>query len=759
MVVQAGTAGSWGTPIEVPSGGVGSYLGGQATNDESVACDSSGSCFAVGFYYDSAGDYLPMMVTESGGDWGSSSSIGFSLPSGAASYAVGQAALMSDVACDSSGSCFAVGTYVDGSGSQQGMVLTESVAANPPVNTSPPTISGTSDVDGTLTAENGSWSGDTPITYTYQWQDCTSPTDVSTCTNVSSGGTGGTRVLSGSDVGQYVRVVVTATNDAGSASATSSVTDIVVSVPAVSISPSSKDFGNQGITAGPIATQDFTVTNTGSADLHITTTSLTGTGLSQFDITTNTCKGATVAPAGTCTVEVSFEPSTPGSKSASLTLADDASDSPQSVALTGAGVGVVAPTNTAPPTVSGTDIAGQTLSAGIGTWTGSPTSYSYQWQDCTSVGSGCAKISNATSATYVLSSGAVGLYVRVVVTATNSAGSASAASVPTSYVAGVPPANSRAPAISSAPPPHQGVAVSASYGTWTGVPAPTFTYQWQHCASVDAGTCSDVPDSGGASTGLGTSYTPVAGDVGLFLRLGVTATNSTGAWVDPVTTYSPESGPVGPFDGGSPSVGMDIYGQVDPGTLSTSPGLPSPLGYSAVHPWTVMLLTTGNTSATYDEPVGAYDDTGTGTGWNETITSTEYTGISGAALTSGAHGSAAPFEFGASGDSSLTSATDEASTLGAIGTTPIADSYVASPGDTGLSSSPQGATVIPQGGATGSPSGAVGFEPVGSVFYEADLGTGMGDFNLSLPVTVVIPADAYAGIYESTATFAIVSGP
>jgi len=196
---------------------------------------------------------------------------------------------------------------------------------------------------------------------------------------------------------------------------------------------------------------------------------------------------------------------------------------------------------------------------------------------------------------------------------------------------------------------------------------------------------------------------------------------------------------------------VSIYGQVNPGTLSTSPGPPSPLGYDATHPWTTTLLTTGNTSASYSEPVGAYDDTGSGNGWHETITSTEYTGISGAAVNQGGH-SANPFEFGASGDSSLPGATDETSTLGTISTSAIADSYVASPGDAALGA-------IPQGGSTGGASGAVGTEPVGSVFYDAALGTGMGDFNLTLPVSVVIPADAYTGVYQSTETFAIVSGP
>lgn len=113
------------------------------------------------------------------------------------------------------------------------------------------------------------------------------------------------------------------------------------------------------------------------------------------------------------------------------------------------------------------------------------------------------------------------------------------------------------------------------------------------------------------------------------------------------------------------------------------------------------------------------------------------------------------FEFGNSGDSSQGSPTyAETSTLGIVGIAAItgSDSYLPSPGDAGLG-------VIPQGNSTGSVAGAVGSTPTALSFASADTGTGMGDFNQTLPVTVVIPADAYAGKYESTVTLAIVEGP
>ena len=217
--------------------------------------------------------------------------------------------------------------------------------------------------------------------------------------------------------------------------------------------------------------------------------------------------------------------------------------------------------------------------------------------------------------------------------------------------------------------------------------------------------------------------------------------------------------------GGVTNCNVDVYGQVNAGSLSITPQQPvntgTDSGANAVgNPWNTTLVTTGNpASAQYSETVGTYDDTGSGAGWHTTITSTEYTGIGGNALTSGGNNGGAPFEFGASGDSNLTSPTiPENSTIGLVNTTNVAgsDSYQASPGPVGSGNG----LVIPQGGATGAPTTGVGApEPIAATYDSAGLGTGMGDFNVTLPVTVVVPADAYAGEYQSTLTLAINTGP
>jgi hypothetical protein len=89
-----------------------------------------------------------------------------------------------------------------------------------PVNTAPPTISGTPTVGQTLTASNGTWSN-SPTAYAYQWVRCNGGGN--SCVNVSNG-TQKTYTLVGADAGHTMRVRVTASNADGSATAESAQT-------------------------------------------------------------------------------------------------------------------------------------------------------------------------------------------------------------------------------------------------------------------------------------------------------------------------------------------------------------------------------------------------------------------------------------------------------------------------------------------------------------------------------------------------------
>ena len=104
-----------------------------------------------------------------------------------------------------------------------GGAATARPAADPPKNTANPTIAGAAREGETLRASPGSWSGTQPITYTYQWNRCTS--QMSNCSKIQ-GATGPGYTLTSADVGRRLLVVVLAKNAAGGASAQAA-TDVI----------------------------------------------------------------------------------------------------------------------------------------------------------------------------------------------------------------------------------------------------------------------------------------------------------------------------------------------------------------------------------------------------------------------------------------------------------------------------------------------------------------------------------------------------
>jgi hypothetical protein len=101
-----------------------------------------------------------------------------------------------------------------------------------------------------------------------------------------------------------------------------------------SLSPTSLAFGNQAADMTSTA-QTVTLSNAGNAALSITSLALTGTNASDF-AQSNTC-GSSLAAGANCTIAVMFTPSVAGTEAASLSIADNASGSPQTVSLSGAG--------------------------------------------------------------------------------------------------------------------------------------------------------------------------------------------------------------------------------------------------------------------------------------------------------------------------------------------------------------------------------------------------------------------------------------
>jgi len=111
-----------------------------------------------------------------------------------------------------------------------------------------------------------------------------------------------------------------------------------VLAPIASLSPTSLSFASTLVSASSAA-QSVTVKNSGSAALTISSITIGGTNASSFT-QTNNC-GASLAASASCTVSVTFKPAAAGALSASLSIANNATGSPQIVALSGTGVAPV----------------------------------------------------------------------------------------------------------------------------------------------------------------------------------------------------------------------------------------------------------------------------------------------------------------------------------------------------------------------------------------------------------------------------------
>jgi len=92
------------------------------------------------------------------------------------------------------------------------------------------------------------------------------------------------------------------------------------------------------------------------------------------------------------------------------------------VTITVTNVADTAPANSVAPAITGTALVGQTLTASNGTWSNTPTGYTYQWNR------GGVAISGATSNTYLLDAADGGQTITVTVTAANAFGSAASTS-------------------------------------------------------------------------------------------------------------------------------------------------------------------------------------------------------------------------------------------------------------------------------------------------------------------------------------------
>jgi hypothetical protein len=104
--------------------------------------------------------------------------------------------------------------------------------------------------------------------------------------------------------------------------------------------PVSNDFGfiNIGSQSAP---QTFEISNTGDANLFLDAVTLSGTDVSDFRITGDTCSGTTVLPSEKCIVQVAFSSTSQGVKNGNLSIPSNDPDTPSlAVALTGEGTSI-----------------------------------------------------------------------------------------------------------------------------------------------------------------------------------------------------------------------------------------------------------------------------------------------------------------------------------------------------------------------------------------------------------------------------------
>ena len=107
------------------------------------------------------------------------------------------------------------------------------------------------------------------------------------------------------------------------------------SAPAVTLTPTSLTFASTPV-GSTTAAQMVTVKNTGAATLTLTSELITGTNASSFIVSANTC-GSSLAAGASCAVSVQFKPAAAGTLTASLSIADNATGSPQTAMLSGTG--------------------------------------------------------------------------------------------------------------------------------------------------------------------------------------------------------------------------------------------------------------------------------------------------------------------------------------------------------------------------------------------------------------------------------------
>lgn len=352
-----------------------------------------------------------------------------------------------------------------------------------PANHSLPVVTGatSAQVGVMLMGSVGGWAGSP--SFTYQWNGGGTPI---------GGATSLTYTPVAADVGTLLTLSVTATDTGGTNTATSSATVAVLpAIPTIMTVP--------------------TISGTAQVGQPLTATAGTWRNIPTSYAYQWLSGGVNATGAGAATSSYTPVSADIGNLLTVSVTATNAggSSTPAVSAATAAVIPIaMAPVNSAVPTISGTAQVGQTLTSTNGTWTNSPTSFSYQWK------SGGTNVGTSIT-TYVPVSGDIGKTITCTVIASNATGASSpATSIATATVIDIIPTITTAPSIPGMP--QVGTPITAVSGVWTHNPT-SIAYQWKVAGVNGTGA--------GATT---QTYTPVSGDATKTMTITETATNSGG---------------------------------------------------------------------------------------------------------------------------------------------------------------------------------------------------------------------------------------
>jgi hypothetical protein len=385
--------------------------------------------------------------------------------------------------------------------------------AQAPHNTLLPAITGSASPGQVLTVTPGTWTGMTPIAFSYRWRRCNATGG--DCENTSARAP--TYKLSSGDANHALRALVTATNAAGTGVSLSDPSPMVTA-------PSKPSPSRPQSTSSPRILGTPQQGQTLKGDRGQWANNPTGYDYSwlrcdKAGAYCNEIGGARGATYALISADVGH----------TIRLKVAAKNAGGSTTVFSAPTALVAaapvsksspPANTSPPTLSGTAQEGRTLTGNRGTWSNSPSDYDYSWRRCDTQGNHCDGIGGANGTTYSLTSADVGHTIRFRVTAKNADGSTSATTAPTTVVkATAKPESTSPPTISGAP--QEGKTLTSNRGTWTHNPT-DYDNAWLRCDRT-GGSCGAI---GGATS---QQYTLKSVDVANTLRFRVTAKNSEGS--------------------------------------------------------------------------------------------------------------------------------------------------------------------------------------------------------------------------------------